>query len=263
MKYFIFTDIHGFYDLFEKQLKEVGFDKDNPEHIFVSLGDLLDRGDKPKECLQFVNSLSKDRKILIRGNHEDLIEELISRRAVLTHDIHNGTMNTCLKLVPFAIYNEDFWEQLEADKDLNQYLASVKDYAEVADNIFVHGWIPCKANDSIKYHAKNKVYEFDENWKTGDWKYARWINGMDAWSQGAFIEGKTIFCGHWHTSWGHNKFHNYGEEFLDTVETFYFDEKLGRTCPFACFDPFIDDGIIALDACTAYSGKMNCYVLEV
>ena len=30
----------------------------------------------------------------------------------------------------------------------------------------------------------------------------------------------------------------------------------------ADFSPFIDDGIIALDACTAYSGFVNCVVID-
>ena len=75
-KYFIVADVHGYFDILNQSLKEAGFDENNPEHFFVSLGDLLDRGKQPRECLQFVNSL--ERKILIRGNHEDLMEEMIA-----------------------------------------------------------------------------------------------------------------------------------------------------------------------------------------
>ena len=57
MKYFIFSDVHGFYDELMLALNNAGFDKDNPEHIIISLGDLLDRGPKPLQCLQFVNSI--------------------------------------------------------------------------------------------------------------------------------------------------------------------------------------------------------------
>lgn len=31
----------------------------------------------------------------------------------------------------------------------------------------------------------------------------------------------------------------------------------------ARFDPFVDTGIVALDACTAHSRKVNCFVLEI
>ena len=75
MKYFITADVHGYFSILESALNSAGFDRNNSEHFFVSLGDLLDRGPEPRECLQFVNSL--DRKILIRGNHEDLMEEIV------------------------------------------------------------------------------------------------------------------------------------------------------------------------------------------
>lgn len=78
--YFIVADVHGFYDEMIKALNGARFDVNNPMHIFVSLGDLLDRGSKPLQCLRFVNSLPEDRKILIKGNHEDLMEEMIARR---------------------------------------------------------------------------------------------------------------------------------------------------------------------------------------
>ena len=81
MTYYIVADVHGFFDILKEALDNAGFDKNNPGHIFVSLGDLLDRGKQPRECLQFVNSL--ERKILIRGNHEDLMEEMIAEGTVI------------------------------------------------------------------------------------------------------------------------------------------------------------------------------------
>ena len=78
--FFIVADVHSFYDEMIAALNEQGFDKNDPDHIFVCLGDLLDRGEKPLECLAFVNSLPAKRKLLIRGNHEDLLEDCIYRR---------------------------------------------------------------------------------------------------------------------------------------------------------------------------------------
>ena len=79
------------------------------------------------------------------------------------------------------------------------------------------------------------------------WEGARWINGMNAWAQGMRIEGKTIVCGHWHTSWGHSIIHGHCAEWG----------------PNANFSTFKDEGIVALDACTALTDCVNCYVLEV
>ena len=78
---------------------------------------------------------------------------------------------------------------------------------------------------------------------------------MEAWHQGVKVDGKTIVCGHWHASFGHSKFHGDGVEFPNERST---NPEHRR----ANFDPFVDDGIIALDACTAYSHKVNCVVLE-
>ena len=47
-KYFVVSDVHGFYDEMKKALDNAGFDIANPDHIFVSCGDLLDRGRQPR-----------------------------------------------------------------------------------------------------------------------------------------------------------------------------------------------------------------------
>lgn len=96
MKYFVITDIHSFFDEMIDTLRKAGFDKDNSNHTLVSCGDLLDRGDKSLETLQFINSLP--RKILVRGNHEDLLEECIARKEFYQHDLHNGTLKTVMNL---------------------------------------------------------------------------------------------------------------------------------------------------------------------
>lgn len=139
--------------------------------------------------------------------------------------------------------------------DYNEYINSTVDYYEDDKHIFVHGWIPCKSNDSNMYHARGIKYTFDENWRNGDWKRARWINGMDAWNQGIKVDGKTIYCGHWHTSWGHSKLHNLGPEWDNKYSTNPEHSK-------AHFEPFCDNGICAVDACTAYSHKVNVVVVE-
>lgn len=243
IKYFVVADAHGFFTELQLALKEQGFDKDNPHHVFVSLGDLLDRGSQPAECLQFVNDLPKDRKILIRGNHEDLIEDLMERGFPLSHDIHNGTAATLLKLAGersdiFSAYAADYMnviEKVQGYPPLNEYLKSTVDYAEIGDCILVHGWIPM-----IEYSP-------DKDWRKGDWKSARWYNGMEMWSKGYRIPDHTIICGHWHTSYGHEKLHG---KILERVDP----ER---------FVPFVDDGIVAMDATTVLSGKINCIVIEV
>lgn len=258
MKYFVTSDVHSFYTLLKKALDEAGFDINNPEHIFVHCGDLLDRGDMPRNCLKFVNSLPEERKILIRGNHEDLIEACIVRKEFHAHDYHNGTVGTMLDLgldIGSAYDGYTVFANVKHNDEYKTYIKSLRDFAEVGDYIFVHGWIPCGRDDDNKYHARDIHYTFDEAWKDGDWDAARWINGMEAWHQGVRIPGKTIVCGHWHSSFGNSKYHNDGLEFPNTRST-------NPAHRYANFEPFIDDGIIAVDACTAFSHRVNCVVIE-
>jgi hypothetical protein len=87
------------------------------------------------------------------------------------------------------------------------------------------------------------------DWRNADealWSRARWINGMEAAHHGIRVPGKTIVCGHWHCSFGHFAYEKDGSEF-------------GRD---ANFSPYRAEGILALDACTAHSGKVNCVVIE-
>lgn len=217
----------------------------------------MDRGRKSLECLKFVNSLPDDRKILIHGNHESLLQDCLDRGYCLSHDDHNGTTWTVGDLGYYGAVTDmdEVFKLARKNSEWIKYRNSLVDYAEVGNSIFVHGWIPCFADDSNKYHARDIKYTFDENWRDGDWDAARWINGMNAWSQGVKIEGKVIYMGHWHTSWGHSKLHKLGPEWDNKYSTNPEHRK-------AHFEPFVDEGIVALDACTAYSHKVNVVVLE-
>lgn len=265
-KYYIVTDIHSFYDKMLSALESCGFDTNNRDHIFVSLGDLLDRGPDPIKCLEFVNNLPKDRKILIRGNHEDLIEELIERKEFWYHDDWNGTTETCYRIFGdgfgFAT-DEEILDVVHQYEPLNVYLKSCIDYYELGNNIFVHGWLPVHSyaieNGSILSYKE----DISDDWKEGDWKKARWYNGMDKWWKGVTLPGKTVYCGHYHCSWGNSNIHNDGKEFIKKIETMYIDPNTGKLEPHVNWEPFKDEGIVAMDACTAVSGKVNCEVIEI
>lgn len=243
-KYFVVADVHGFYNEMCKALADAGYDKKNPDHVFVSLGDLLDRGPAAKQCLEFVNSLSNNNKILILGNHELLMNHLLTSGAPSYADVTNGTLGTVAQLEPEAYNTWDKIERMHSNVFWKQYYNSLTPYAEVGNNVFVHGWIP-----HIDYQNAS-LYE---------WQEATWQNGMRLWSQGEFIPGKTIWCGHWHTSWGHANLHHYGVEFLEDDWKYHKADAQGN---FECFDPFIDEGIVAMDACTVYSHKVNCLSFE-
>ena len=256
MKLFVMSDIHSFFEEMAEALEKNGFEMDNPDHCVVVCGDLFDRGHDAKKMFDFAKWLAeRDRLVYIYGNHEELlfdcIDEVLAGRGVSSHHISNGTFDTICQITEMGKYDlgyglfdrEVFKERI---KELTDFIyENAVDYAEAGEYIFVHGWIPC---DPIN----GKV---DENWDDEDanWHGARWINGMSAWARGARLEGKTIVCGHFHASWGHSHLH------LDRKE---FPQK-GVKGWQESFRPFYDEGIIAIDACTPYSGYVNCVVLEV
>ncbi|MBQ2659098.1 MAG: metallophosphoesterase [Erysipelotrichaceae bacterium] len=243
-KLFIFSDVHSYYDELMSALDDAGFDIDDHDHIIVSLGDLCDRGPKSREVLSFINSIPEERKLCVIGNHEILMELMIRRGRPDAVDTYNGVVSTAIDITEEGEGIED----LKHNKYWNEYKKSWHWYFEVGNYIFVHGWIPC-------FH-KTEYYSYDPDWRNSDvegFYDSIWVNGMELWSKGIREPGKTVICGHINTSWGHCHLHHDGIEYPDE----------NRPELKARFDPFIDDGIIALDASTPYSGKVNVYVLEL
>jgi serine/threonine protein phosphatase 1 len=227
----------------KKCLRKAGFDIKNKDHKLIVCGDLMDRGLEAIEMLNFVQKLIKqDRLIYIRGNHEDLYLECMAEMKLFDGQVvnpihyHNGTYSTCQQL---AIRREEY-SSLIANKTI--------DYFELGNYIFVHGWIPVNVKDNLpSQYARGRSFEFNEDWRKADgqdWATARWINGIETAQKGITEKGKTIVCGHWHTGYGHYVYHNIGTGEHD------------------CCDIYRDEGIIALDACTALSQKVNVLVLN-
>lgn len=262
MKFFITSDIHSFYNIFRDKLELSGFDYKCDDHKLAVCGDLFDRGTEPKQLLDFVQSLG-DRFIYIRGNHEDLINdcvyEIVSGMSVSGHHYHNKTVDTIAdfcdidKQELYRVRIPDSTRHIVKEKMmpiLEWINRKSIDYTCIGDYILVHGWVP------IDYDvgSKNKHVIPEEMWSNREiWKEARWTNGMQAWKDKCRVDDKTIICGHWNCSWGHSHIRQDRKEFPDKSKK---DWKKS-------FEPFIDDGIIAIDACTAYSGLCNIIILEV
>ena len=239
MKYFVSGDIHGFYDEWQSALKEKGFDINNPNHKIILCGDLFDRGHQPKEIIDFVLK-HKDKVILIRGNHEDLMEQMIERNSSDYGDLCNGTAQTIVDLYPEWQISEFDLKKIANLTKLQEVLDMCIDYYETKHYIFVHGWIPIIEN----------CYLYDSNWRTARkerWEKARWANPVEMYRCEIYEPNKTIVCGHWHCSalW-HEQNPDAYEEFGDKAN----------------FEPFITKNMIAIDACTTYSHKVNVVVLE-
>ena len=228
MKIFAVSDVHGFTSILRRNLSEVGFEVNNPNHLLVICGDLFDRGPEAKDMLKFIHEI--DNKIMVKGNHEDLMQDMITREYPLSHDIHNGTYDTALQLAFDRSIGDVNYAKLYGIFD--NLCSQMVDFYETKRYVFVHGWIP--------------VTSAKKDWRDSNlWKKARWLNGMELQMKGKTLPDKTIVCGHWHCSWGNAVKFNVSE----------FDDD-------AIWDPYIAPGIIAIDRCTAYTQALNLIVLH-
>ncbi|MBR4800531.1 MAG: metallophosphoesterase [Clostridia bacterium] len=255
MKYYVVADPHGFYSELVSALDEKGYFDDHTPHKLIICGDLLDRGSEALKMQKFVfDLLAKDEVILIRGNHEDLMLSLIDdwddHSFERRHHLHNGTVDTVLQMSGESSVTPENGDRIlkiaRSSAFVNQIIPQTIDYFETERYIFVHGWIPCVRTQLTYSTYFNKKIEDWRNAGREDWTEARWINGMDAWMQGVRERDKTIVCGHFHCSYGHANIEHRGSEFGEDAD----------------FSPFVADGILAIDACTAVSGKVNCVVIE-
>lgn len=255
MKYFVSSDIHGFYNEWISALNEIGFDTNNQDHSLIICGDVFDRGQQAQQLLDFLVDFSKqypERLILIRGNHEDLFEhclsQLINGVNISAHHWTNGTLNTIAQLTKTNQYDlvcgiYEVKDILQQTKDYVDLMKNSLDFYETQNHIFVHGWIPTKT------YRFQHIYKEDWRFATKqEWELARWDSCLEMYKHGVFEPGKTIVAGHWHCSalWHYKSPKEYTSEF---------GKKANHT-------PFYDEGILAIDTCTAHTNKVNVVVIE-
>lgn len=261
MKYYVVSDIHGFYTETINALSDKGFFSDKEKHKLIVCGDMMDRGKEALKMQEFMLDLAaRDELIFIRGNHEDLLPLMLDEIeqsynegtvGVKQRHIHNGTYDTAAQLagcepdISLLLKTPEFLEKVRESPYYTKLIPQSIDYFETANYIFVHGWIPSKKTEYF-----GTYYEYDPEWRhasADEWARARWDNGMKLAEEWNVTEqGKTIVCGHWHTSFGHSIYRGKGSEYEED----------------AIFEPYESDGIIAIDACTAHSGLVNCLVIE-
>ena len=261
MKYYVVADVHGYYAYLKEALEKAGFFEDTEPHKLILCGDMLDRGSQANQMIEFMLDLmEKDMLIYILGNHEDLMVQCLQEiekgdvyhiAGGRSHHYLNGTWHSLLQIGKMSgISACNFPDQLLQRVVLSPYYRRLLpigvDYYETPHYIFTHGWIPCHTEG----YGRQAKYSFDPDWRKADesaWQKARWFNGMALACQHRVTEpGKTIVCGHWHTSFGHAQIHHACSERGED----------------AIFTPFYEDGIIAIDAATAVTERVNCLVIE-
>ena len=260
MKLFVISDIHSFYTPMKKALDEKGFEINNPDHLLIVCGDLFDRGEETLKVLDYINSVPN--KILIKGNHEILLMDMLYRMWPEWHDKSNGTMRTFDHLIDRFILKDENneYDMLDAyetvKKEMKKFQEQFVNYFETKNYIFVHSWIPLEifyTGDEL-FPIKDRT-DWKEKWRDAsqyEWNEAMWVNPFDTAQDGLNKTGKTIVFGHWHCSYGW---------YLEKEKK---NEPCGEFGDFAIWEPYINEeqGIIGIDRCTAYTGECNVLILE-
>lgn len=233
-KLFVVSDVHGYCTLLKAALQKAGFDKDNEDHLLICCGDYFDRGDENLEVLQFFERLKH--KVLLRGNHEDMLLKLLQTGKLLPHHYINGTINTLKNI--FGKYfvdpvddTIDFSGKTRTVDRLCQFIEETVDYYETDRYVFVHGWLPEGAATPGQRAQAGKEA----------WAQARWVKWTEKYDGKPPLPDKTLICGHMPSFYAHA-----------------FDPTRGQKDA----SVFYGNGMIALDAGTRDSGQVNVLVLQ-
>ena len=256
-KYFITSDIHSFYEPLILELNKKGFDINNDENILIVCGDLFDRGPDSLKIYEYIKSLPKNRRILIRGNHEYLFIDLLHKDIPNYFDYTNGTFKTLNDLTNKIYLN---WSDLVHDeklKEIEKWILSDEwiDYYETNNYIFTHAFIPLSIDDSSyfrhMYNVDERFLSFNDNWRESlpeEFENATWGCPWKMAKTGLNKTGKTIVCGHWHTS-----------DFFNNLKSLKIKYDIYKKNPIFKSKKY---KIIGLDACTVATNKVNVLVLN-
>jgi hypothetical protein len=207
MKYFVMSDIHGDYPAMMKGIKESGYDKKNPDHQIIAIGDYFgraSRGKGPYGVWKYLTSKTHVNKpICLKGNHEEYFVAAMLKRGYVNHlDCSNGedqTIWSFFKNIPHInddptimdpVYDylkdhptpddfEDRWSgklmeeevtavnMLGAGKQLREWCDSLPYYYETDHYIFTHGWLPYQ----LKMYGTPESESLEALTKVGEMKY--------------------------------------------------------------------------------------------
>ena len=233
---FAVSDIHGHADLLKEALKNAGFDPKNEKHLLIVCGDCFDRGDQNMQVLQYLDRI--DNKVLLRGNHEDMLLEIFESGIIKPHNFVNGTIQTLVELFgKYAIDGDrvDFSGKSRILDRAAEFMEQQIPFFASRHFVFTHGWLPTVPDgETVKIHP---------DWQKGDgkqWKAARWTKWTDMYLTCDRLPDKTSVCGH-----------------VPTFRAVQFDPRRGEMQA----DIFYGDGVIVLDGGTFTTGVIN--VLKV
>ncbi|MBE6727965.1 MAG: hypothetical protein E7562_04895 [Ruminococcaceae bacterium] len=238
-KLFVVSDIHGYCTLLKNELDKVGFDRNNEDHLLICCGDYFDRGPENLQVLKFIELVKN--KVILRGNHEDMLLEIFDTGRIKDHNYINGTVETLVEFFgKYAIdttLNEiDFSGKSRILDRVSDFIYETADFFETKNYVFTHGWLPTVINEGKPC--------IDKNWRNASrekWLKARWTKWTDMYENCDRLADKTIVCGH--------------------VPSFY-ASKFDKSRDKYNSDVFYGKGIYVVDAGTFTSANINVLALE-
>lgn len=179
--FFVIGDVHGCFEMLQCLLTNWNVEREQ----LIFLGDLIDRGERSREVVQFAMKLNKDfGAIIIGGNHESMLLEWLD--SPISHANFYYKAGGKQTLASFydqkqveTFFPEKLAEQLKRDyAEEIQFLRSLPDYVERKNYLFVHAGVNLDIND----------------WKNSGSQFFRTIR--EPFHHGVNTTGKTIIFGH-------------------------------------------------------------------
>ena len=248
-KYFAFSDPHGCFSFLMNSLTKAGFEKDNPEHHLIGVGDYFDRGSENKEMLEFLYDMFTQKRLeFIMGNHDEMLYEFLKK---IDDGIFNAAYNgldwtianlsgiSIDKMKELIIYQDMLVDKIKENHPyIIKFLKAAKKEINLGKYKFIHAG----------YIHENKYQNWeDTNWEIDPWaKTPDWIKMFHT---SSLYDPETIYVfGHWHAKKLHDTFN--GIEFNEYGMQKHRDYT------------FTYGNFIGLDARTNLSGFVNILVLE-
>lgn len=170
---YVMSDLHGEYDKFIKMLELINFSSTDTLYI---LGDVIDRGPKSLDIIDYIRKPKNNNIKLLLGNHELFcLQGFLREDYYLRAWVDNGGDITYEQLQEKGIeYTYDFLE----------YLNSLPTYIILNNFILVHA--------GIEVSDKNdNIYELMESLDINTLLWDRNFTYSDE-----YIENYTVICGH-------------------------------------------------------------------
>lgn len=170
---YVMSDLHGEYNKFIKMLDLINF---SPEDTLYILGDVMDRGWKSIDIIDYIRKPENSNIKLIKGNHEVFCSRGLLEENVFPLWMENGGYFT---------YSELQYRGAEYTYELLKFLESLPTYAIVDNYILVHAGI--EISDS-------NVKDIDSFMESQDEDILLWDREFI--SSDRYLEGYTVVCGH-------------------------------------------------------------------